>query len=568
MAAELVVEIDRSAAGTLGIDVETGRSSAAWDGQTVLIRQVKPGGAVHAWCQQHPERAVQPGHRIVAANSCRGDADRILAECQKPGILRLELRKETPSERPAPRLPPPDSDRLEELCQAFRAAPSAAEAVLLLRREQGRSWHPAWGAEALLRVALRSTAKTRKAWAKDTAVVRLAEHLQQDAKQPNQDLARLEVSLMSLEALRRLGFPSSLESASLAQREALASTKSLCRMLWLAAGAANAAGGEAAGLLRELRKRSDFDGLDLRMLFDAARRWSERTWLQDPERLMPGRVLVKEAFMAEECVINFSLTISVALEGWSLLFSFAAASSPEELTGLYVSKDGCLAVSSAKSKEGLKADLSKRSEPVLQAKHLALVSLRRAKTLEGDRCTLSVEGQEALELPQLPAGQIQIICRDCVGTKVAEAAVGHLVHRPLRSCPGKDVPLLRKLLTHLRCADGGLFPQDLFPASELVRLAEDLAHLEVCDDEALKSLGREILQRRPELEVQELQLAKGAFAMLQLSLQAVWATVGTKVSKRGGRVITQQAFVPRVEKRRKGSPEVEQVSPPRSPPRR
>lgn len=123
---------------------------------------------------------------------------------------------------------------------------------------------------------------------------------------------------------------------------------------------------------------------------------------------------------------------------------------------------------------------------------------------------------------------------------------------------------------------------------------QDLAHLEVCDDEALKSLGREILQRRqsgdcsmafcaqvarpslpfisaqlrttgeaaysaiyglppsppfgvvalfalleqipqipgllswstrgpvrPELEVQELQLAKGAFAMLQLSLQAV-----------------------------------------------
>ena len=35
-----------------------------------------------------------------------------------------------------------------------------------------------------------------------------------------------------------------------------------------------------------------------------------------------------------------------------------------------------------------------------------------------------------------------------------------------------QVPLLRKLLTHLRCADGGLFPQDLFPASELVRLAE------------------------------------------------------------------------------------------------
>ena len=35
--------------------------------------------------------------RLAASNA------RILAECQKPGILRLELRKETPSERPAPR---------------------------------------------------------------------------------------------------------------------------------------------------------------------------------------------------------------------------------------------------------------------------------------------------------------------------------------------------------------------------------------------------------------------------------------------------------------------------------
>ncbi|CAK9024247.1 Hypothetical protein SCF082_LOCUS16543 [Durusdinium trenchii] len=160
-----------------------------------------------------------------------------------------------------------------------------------------------------------------------------------------------------------------------------------------------------------------------------------------------------------------------------------------------------------------------------------------------------------------------------------------------------QVPLLQKLLPRLRSSDAegsaSLFPSSEVPAVELVRLAEepqmggrtcmntgleerstDLAHLELWnDEEGLKSLGREILRRRPELKVEELQLAKGAFAMLHLNLQDVWSTVGARMTTRGGSTITQQAFAPVVReepdrKRRKLSKDLEETSPPPSPPRR
>ncbi|CAE7243334.1 unnamed protein product [Symbiodinium natans] len=185
------------------------------------------------------------------------------------------------------------------------------------------------------------------------------------------------------------------------------------------------------------------------------------------------------------------------------------------------------------------------------AGQLALLSLRRTGTGAAGSCAVAVDGATMLEVsgpagPQQPLSgkqrTLQLVCRDGCGTKVADGTVGHMVYRPLRSCPGKDVPLLQKLLCRLRGSDGeGLFPPRLFAASELVRLAEDLAHLELhSDEEALKSLGRALLLRRPELQSSELQLAKGAFAMLRLSLQHVWASVGTKQLKRGGAVVTKQ----------------------------
>lgn len=86
-----------------------------------------------------------------------------------------------------------------------------------------------------------------------------------------------------------------------------------------------------------------------------------------------------------------------------------------------------------------------------------------------------------------------------------------------------EVPLLQKLLQRLAVPDLEaieLFPCDLVPAAELVGLAEDVAQLELLTDaDALRALGREILRRRPELKEEELQVARGAFAMLGLKLQ-------------------------------------------------
>ncbi|CAE7249271.1 irc3 [Symbiodinium microadriaticum] len=114
------------------------------------------------------------------------------------------------------------------------------------------------------------------------------------------------------------------------------------------------------GALRILRSRpvSDFDGFDLRMLFDAARRWSESQWLQEDKDLRPGSILAKEVSVAEEGVLTFGLTLKEILEGWSLLFSFApaaegGAADGKLLPSLYVARDGRLSASFADSKENL-----------------------------------------------------------------------------------------------------------------------------------------------------------------------------------------------------------------------
>ncbi|CAE7911379.1 irc3 [Symbiodinium necroappetens] len=113
----------------------------------------------------------------------------------------------------------------------------------------------------------------------------------------------------------------------------------------------------ALGILRS-RPVSDFDGFDLRMLFDAARRWSESQWLQEDKDLRPGSILAKEVSVAEEGVLTFGLTLKEILEGWSLLFSFApaaegGAADGKLLPSLYVARDGRLSASFADSKENL-----------------------------------------------------------------------------------------------------------------------------------------------------------------------------------------------------------------------
>lgn len=131
MAELLVLHLDRGTpdSTSLGIDVETGRQSAGWDGKTVLIKKVKEG-AIQAWCQQH-RRLIQTGDRIVSANGHTGDAERILAECQKRQALRLEIRAVSSTRRPAA-----GAEHVEEIREALRSASSAAEAVQLLRKHR------------------------------------------------------------------------------------------------------------------------------------------------------------------------------------------------------------------------------------------------------------------------------------------------------------------------------------------------------------------------------------------------------------------------------------------------
>ncbi|CAE7949612.1 irc3 [Symbiodinium sp. KB8] len=269
----LLVDLDRSDGGALGLDVETGRQSQNWDGKTVLIKRVKPDGAVARWCHERPGRVVEPGDRIVSANGLRGDALQILAECQKLDKLKLEIQRSpaTAPKAPTPTVAPlrPPAEVVEEIGLKFREAATAAEAVALLRKELGagsivRCWDIRWGAQALLRIAQRSTARTRKAWAKDPVVSELVGRLRADISRA-EDLADVEAALMALEGLKRLGTtPGAAEVALMAKKlravdYAKVSTKAFCRLLWLAAQLRATAPGlsEAAGFLTMMPNACD-----------------------------------------------------------------------------------------------------------------------------------------------------------------------------------------------------------------------------------------------------------------------------------------------------------------------
>ncbi|CAE7243353.1 IRC3 [Symbiodinium natans] len=221
----VLVDLDRSGGVALGLDVETGRQSQGWDGKTVLIKRVKPDGAVAQWCHERPGRVIEAGDRIVSANGCRGDALQILAECQKLDKLKLEIQRArvvAPTATPAQPTRPP-AEVVEEIALKFSEAPTAAEAVALLRKELSggaiaRCWDMRWGAQALLRIAQRSTSRTRKAWAKDPAVSELVGRLRADISRA-EDMADVEAALMALEGLKRLGVaPSAAEVALMAKK--------------------------------------------------------------------------------------------------------------------------------------------------------------------------------------------------------------------------------------------------------------------------------------------------------------------------------------------------------------
>lgn len=140
--------------------------------------------------------------------------------------------------------------KLTQLRHEIRQAKSATAVVILVRRDLEISWDARWAAEALLRIAKRSTARTRREWAVDGTVLKLNKRLQDfvDEKTnlespPAGEL--VDALLVALEASRRMG----LQSAG-AQRPPLEKlvrwldasncwqgrpAASLARLLWLVA---------------------------------------------------------------------------------------------------------------------------------------------------------------------------------------------------------------------------------------------------------------------------------------------------------------------------------------------
>lgn len=133
-----------------------------------------------------------------------------------------------------PKAPPVSARKIRELQADIASAKSATAVVQLARPALEDFWHAQWGADALLQIAKRSTARTRMEWVSDATVKKIAEKLEADI-----DVDYFDVLLIAMEALRRMKFQTPLSQSAMLQR-ALAvggrrSVTSLVRLFWLAA---------------------------------------------------------------------------------------------------------------------------------------------------------------------------------------------------------------------------------------------------------------------------------------------------------------------------------------------
>lgn len=203
---------------------------------------------------------------------------------QKPAAL---ATAEPATEKKSQHLPP---NRLRDIRKELRNAKSATAVVHTARKYLASDhWDVRWGAESMLHIAKRSTARTRREWTLDATVKDIAERLKstvlsaQALSAPRRD-GDVETVLVSLEGLRRMG----LQEVD-AQRETLETVtrwlvaanwehpaKSLAQLYWLAAPMALK--GPTQDLVpAELRKRAqDLDGPDVYLLLAAMRNKNSR----------------------------------------------------------------------------------------------------------------------------------------------------------------------------------------------------------------------------------------------------------------------------------------------------
>ncbi|CAK0884450.1 unnamed protein product [Prorocentrum cordatum] len=206
----------------------------------------------------------------------------------KPAPVGAQATAKGPAPKPKASAPPSSAAsakkahvataKLNHLRKEILAAKSATATVQVVRAAIDTSWDSRWAAQALYYVAKRSTARTRKEWAADKAVLRLAAKLQEEAagygvaSRRDEDVDTL---LLSLEGLRRMGM-----QEPEAQKDVLGRVfslldadswrhpvKSLARLYWLGASVKLEGRKE---LPQELRRRyAELSGPDAALIIAA-----------------------------------------------------------------------------------------------------------------------------------------------------------------------------------------------------------------------------------------------------------------------------------------------------------
>jgi len=181
------------------------------------------------------------------------------------------------------------ASRLKHIRKEVDEAKSATAVVQVVRRCLEDQWDARWGADALHQIAKRSTARTRKEWAADLGVKKLADKLKaltaDHTSLPGLGNEGVDVSLKALDALRRMNFQEAEEQKDALERAIVSlvadnwkhPVKSLARLFWLGAPLklqGRGGSGDYDNLLpAELRARApDLDGPDVAVLIAAMRR--------------------------------------------------------------------------------------------------------------------------------------------------------------------------------------------------------------------------------------------------------------------------------------------------------
>lgn len=184
--------------------------------------------------------------------------------------------KAPPPEKAAPKV---NNKKLLEIKREIGKAKSATAVVQVVRQSM-EHWDRRWGAEALFQVAKRSTARTRREWAKDKGVLKIASKLKAESSveaipSGYVDSEDADTILLSLEALRRMEMQPTREQQ--APLEVMVSrleaakwkypVRTLSRLFWMAAPLKLKG---LDSLPAELRPRySELTGSDLALLVAA-----------------------------------------------------------------------------------------------------------------------------------------------------------------------------------------------------------------------------------------------------------------------------------------------------------